>query len=348
MKKPYALQPGDKAAVVSLSRGMLGEPAFYHKFELAKHRLKAEFGLELVAMPNALKGTAYLDRHPEARAEDLMEAFRDPSIKAVFNAIGGDDTIRLLPYIDFEVLRQNPKIFTGFSDTTTNHFMMQKAGLVSYYGLSLMNQWSEYVAINPYTEAMIRNTLFMPVETLEIPCSEFCSYEPDKVWWGEDHMGESMPRFPNTGYHLLQGQGKVRGELLGGCADVFLELLGTPLWPDLEQWRGKLLLLETSEADMPADVFAWLLRNLQAQGILQVLNGIVFGKPAYAEAEEGYWKALKRVVGEEAGRQELPVLCNVNVGHAYPAGVLPLGLSYEIDCDRKSLTLLEPAAEPRI
>ena len=348
MKKPYALQPGDKAAVVSLSKGMLGEPAFYHKFELAKHRLKIEFGLELVAMPNALKGIDYLDRHPEARAEDLMDAFRDPSIKAVFNAIGGDDTIRLLPYIDFEVLRQNPKIFTGFSDTTTNHFMMQKAGLVSYYGLSLMNQWSEYVSINPYTKAMIRDTLFSPREMLEIPCSDFCSYETDKVWWGEEHIGESTPRFPNTGYHLLQGQGKARGALMGGCADVFLELLGTPLWPDLEQWRGKLLLLETSESDMPADVFSWLLRNLQAQGILQVLNGIVFGKPAYAESEEAYWKALKKVVGEEAGRRELPILCNVNVGHAYPTGVLPLGLSYEIDCRRKALTLLEPATESRI
>ena len=82
-------------------------------------------------MPNALKGIDYLYRHPEARAQDLMDAFRDPSIKAVFNAIGGDDTIRLLPYIDFEVLRNNPKIFTGFSDSTTNHFMMHKAGLVS-------------------------------------------------------------------------------------------------------------------------------------------------------------------------------------------------------------------------
>ena len=65
-----------------------------------------------------------------------MDAFCAPEIRAVFSAIGGDDTIRLLPYIDFEVLREHPKIFTGFSDTTTNHFMMYKAGLVSYYGLS--------------------------------------------------------------------------------------------------------------------------------------------------------------------------------------------------------------------
>lgn len=133
MIKPERLKRGDKVAVVSLSRGMLGEDKFIHKYYLAKQRLENEYGLEVVAMPNALKGIDYLYRHPEARAQDLMDAFRDPSIKAVFNAIGGDDTIRLLPYIDFEVLRNNPKIFTGFSDSTTNHFMMHKAGLVSYH-----------------------------------------------------------------------------------------------------------------------------------------------------------------------------------------------------------------------
>lgn len=95
---------------------------------MAKERLERDYGLTVIAMPNALKGIDYLYQHPEARAQDLMDAFRDPEIKVVFNAIGGDDTIRLLPYIDFDVLRNNPKIFTGFSDSTSNHFMLYKAG----------------------------------------------------------------------------------------------------------------------------------------------------------------------------------------------------------------------------
>lgn len=132
MIKPKRLVRGDKVAIVSLSRGMLGEKMFIHKFELAKKRLEEDYGLEVVPMPNALKGMDYLYQHPEARAQDLMDAFKNTEMKAVFNAIGGDDTIRLLPYIDFQVLQDNPKIFTGFSDSTTNHFMMYKAGLVSY------------------------------------------------------------------------------------------------------------------------------------------------------------------------------------------------------------------------
>lgn len=343
MRKPQHLQQGDKVAVVSLSRGMLGEKQFIHKYDLAKKRLENEYGLTVIPMPNALKGIDYLYRHPEARAQDLMDAFRNPEIKAVFNAIGGDDTIRLLPFVDFEVLRNNPKIFTGFSDSTTNHFMMFKAELVSYYGCSLMNNWAEYVEINEYTKDAIWKTLFQPSETLDILCSDFCSYEEDKVWWDESHMNDRTPCFPNTGYEILQGKGKVTGALLGGCVDVFPELLGTSLWPSLSEWQGKILLLETSETNMPEEILVWFLRNLQAQGILNVIHGIIVGKPAFRDKEESYKEAYRQVIGFEAGLAELPILYNVNVGHAYPIGVFPLGLPYEIDCDRKTLRFLEPA-----
>lgn len=343
MRKPKHLQQGDKVAVVSLSRGMLGEKQFIHKYALAKERMEKEYGLTVIPMPNALKGIDYLYRHPEARARDLMDAFRNPEIKAVFNAIGGDDTIRLLPFIDFDVLRNHPKIFTGFSDSTTNHFMMYKAGIVSYYGLSVMSNWAEYVEINEYTKDAIWKTLFQPTETLDIPCSDFCSYDEDKVWWDERHLNNRTPRFPNTGYEMLQGKGKVSGELLGGCIDVFPELLGTSLWPGLSEWHGKILLLETSQSNMPKEVLGWFLRNLQAQGILDVIRGIVVGKPAFKDKEESYKEVYRRVIGFEAGLPELPILYNVNVGHAYPIGVFPLGLPYEIDCDRKTFRLLEPA-----
>lgn len=151
------------------------------------------------------------------------------------------------------------------------------------------------------------------------------------------------PRRENTGYEILQGGGRVEGELLGGCVDVFVELFGTALWPKPEDWEGKLLLLETSEVDMPDEQLCWYLRGLQAQGILSRIRGIVFGKPAAESKFESYKEVLRQVVGFEAGRPELPILYNVNVGHSYPIGLFPLGLRYEIDCDRRSLTLLEPA-----
>ena len=95
-----------------------------------------------------------------------------------------------------------------------------------------------------------------------------------------------------------------------------------------------------------ADWLTSLLRNVQAQGILQVPKGILVGKPAYRE-KEGTCKAVyRKIIGEEAGLPELPILLNVHVGHACPTGIFPLGLTYELDADAASLRLTEPAARP--
>lgn len=347
MKKPKHLSPGDTVAIVSLSSGTLGESWAIHRFYIAKERLEKDYGLKVKVMPNALKGRDYLYRHPEARAADLMEAFRDTEVKAVFNAIGGDDTIRLLPYIDFDVLSNNPKIFTGFSDTTTNHMMMFKAGLVSYYGAAILTNFSEYVKINDYTARMIQNTLFTPQETLDIPSAPYWyDDEDEKIWWDEKNIHRLKPYHPEEiGYEVIQGSGIVEGQLLGGCVDVFIELMGTCLWPDIEEWRGKLLFLETSEEDMSCDLLTWILRNLAAQGIFDVISGILVGKPARRSKYEPYKEVYRKVIGFEAGHPEKPILYNVNFGHAEPIGVLPIGVRCRLDADRKTLTLLESATD---
>ncbi len=347
MRKPKHLCPGDTVAIVSLSAGTLGEPWAIHKYYIAKERLERDYGLKVRAMPNALKGREYLYRHPEARAADWMEAFRDTEIKAIFNAIGGDDTIRLLPYIDFDLIRQNPKIFTGFSDTTSNHFMMYKAGVMSYYGASIMTNFAEYVRINDYTAAAIRNILFDPKPEQEIPSAPYWyDDEDEKIWWKEENIHTLRQYHPEEiGYEVLQGSGVVEGELLGGCVDVFIDTIGTPIWPTLADWKGKLLFLETSEEDMSCDLLAWILRNLAAQGIFDVLAGILVGKPARRSKYEPYKEVYRKVVGFEAGRPDLPILYNVNFGHAEPIGILPIGARCRLDADRKTLTLLEPATE---
>ncbi len=345
MIKPKHLCPGDTVAIVSLSAGTLGEPWAIHKLYIARQRLEEDYGLKVKVMPNALKGRQYLYEHPEARAADWMDAFRDPEVKAIFNAIGGDDTIRLLPYIDFDVIRQNPKIFTGFSDTTSNHFMMYKAGVMSYYGASIMTNFSEYGKINDYTAAAIRSTLFDPKPELEIPSAPYWyDDEDERIWWKEENMHRFKQYHPEQiGYEVLQGAGAAEGELLGGCADVFIDTVGTPVWPCRAEWKGKLLFLETSEEDMSCDLLTWILRNLSAQGIFDEIAGILVGKPARRSKYEPYKEVWRKVVGFEAKRPDLPILYNVNFGHAEPIGVLPIGARCRLDADRKTLTLLESA-----
>lgn len=345
MIKPKHLQKGDKVAIVSLSRGLLGEDWAIHKLEIAKQRLENDFGLEVVVMPNALKGVKYLYENPQARAEDLMNAFRDSSIKGIINAIGGDDTIRLLPYIDFNIIRENPKIFTGFSDTTTNHFMMYKAGLISYYGAALMTNFAEYVKMNDYTLWAIQNTLFTPKENLDIPSAPYWyDDEDEKIWWSEENMHRLKPyHAEEVGYEVLQGQTIVEGELLGGCLDVFIQILGTSIWPEKEEWRGKILFLETSEEDMSCEQLTWILRNLTAQGIFEMISGVLVGKPAKRSKYEPYKEVYQKVIGKEANKPELPILYNVNFGHAEPIGVIPIGVKCRLDTINKKITLLELA-----
>lgn len=344
MIKPQHLKKGDIVAIVSLSSGMLGEPWAIHKLDIAKNRLENDFGLKVKVMPNALKGMAYLYDHPEARAQDLMDAFKDKEVKAIFTAIGGDDTIRLLPYIDFDVIKNNPKIFTGFSDTTVNHLMMRKAGLISYYGASVMNNWAEYIKINDYTMDALKSIFFEPKEKYEIKSSSVYSLDPDKVYWKEENVNKTRKYYEEKiGYKILQGKGKVQGELIGGCVDTFIYLMGTPLWPSVDDFKNKILLLETSEENMSPDILKYILRNLQAQGVLNVINGIIVGKPAFSDYFEEYQETYKTVVGGEAKLPNLPIIYNVNVGHAEPIGAFALGCKYEIDCDNKRITLLEKA-----
>lgn len=153
-----------------MSWGGLGDQNLIHKYYIAKERLEKDFGLEVMCMPHALKGSEFVAKNPKLRAQDLMNAFEDPSVSAIFCAIGGDDTIRTLPYIDLEIIRSHPKIFMGYSDTTVNHFMMHKAGLVSFYGPSIMCEFGEYVKMFDYTKKQWK--MFYSVHGTNTNCSQ--------------------------------------------------------------------------------------------------------------------------------------------------------------------------------
>lgn len=343
MTKPNKLNKGDKVAIVSLSWGGLGDENLIHKYYIAKERLENDFGLEVVVMPNALKGSKFVYEHPEARAQDLMDAFKDESIKGIFCAIGGDDTIRLLPYIDYDIIKNNPKIFMGYSDTTVNHFMMNKAGIISYYGPSIMCEFGEYVKMFDYTKEAVENILFKDSENYEIKSSDIWSN--DFVSWSEENINVAKKTIPEEhGYELLQGSGVVNGKILGGCIDVFPMMVGTEIWPSIQEWKDKILLLETSEEKPSPDIVTYYLRNLGAQGIFNVIKGIIVGKPQDEKYYEEY-KDVYRKVMKEFNCEKLPILYNINIGHAYPTGIIPLGVEVQIDFNNKKITLAESATK---
>ena len=205
MIKPKKLKKGDKVAIVSLSSGLAGEEMFRHRYELGKKRLE-QLGFNVVTMKNALKGIEYLYNHPEKRAEDFMEAILDKDIKGIICNIGGDDTIRLLPYIDFKTIANNPKVFMGYSDTTINHFMMQKAGVVSYYGPAVMTDFAENNNIHTYTLKYINEVLLENREDIVIKSSD--KWTSEYLDWAieeNDNISRKMNE-EKYGYEVLQGK----------------------------------------------------------------------------------------------------------------------------------------------
>lgn len=151
-------------AIVSLSSGTIGEDFARHEVKIGLGRL-AGFGVNVRFMPNALKGIEYLKNHPEKRAADLLEAFRDPEADMILCAIGGDDTYRLLPFLfgqgELErAVQGSNKIFLGFSDTTINHLMLHKLGLKTFYGQSFLADICELGdEMLPYTKQYFEELL---------------------------------------------------------------------------------------------------------------------------------------------------------------------------------------------
>lgn len=342
LKKPNKLQPGDKVATVSPSWGGAGDEPIRWRYEQGVQRLKDVFGLEVVAMPNSLKGSDYLYAHPEARAEDLMTAFADKSIKGIIANIGGEESIRLLPYIDFETIRENPKIFMGYSDVTIAHLFCHKAGLSSFYGPAILTDFAENIEMHPYTVKSIQQTLFSNEKIGEIkPAMEWTS---EFLEWDIANKDTQRKMQPNSAYEVLQGTGVVQGRLIGGCMDVLEFAKSTALWPEESYWDDSILFFETSEEKPKPDLIKYWLRNYAAQGILQKTNGILFAKP-YDEMYYTEYKEAIRTVMQEYGLADLPILYNMNFGHTEPKFILPYGAQTEIDCDEASFSIIEKAVE---
>lgn len=353
MKKPHALTRGERVAIVSLSSGMLGEEFCSHNIEIGVKRLR-EFGLEPVFMPNARKGIAFLEDHPEARADDLKAAFADDSVKGIICAIGGDDTYRLLPYLledeEFvKLVQEKPKLFTGFSDTTVNHLMFYKLGMATFYGPNFICDLSEIAdEMLPYTKAAFES-YFAGQEKGEIVSSDIWYEERED--FSRNAVGtDRIAHREMHGYEVLQGKGSFRGRLLGGCLDSIYDMLTSAryeeekavcerygIFPALEEWKGKIAFLETSEETPTPEELREELAAIRQTGIFNVVSGVIIGKPQ----DEKFYEEYKKAYVEGIGNPDLPVLYNINFGHATPRCVIPYGVEAEVDMEEKKITFLE-------
>lgn len=330
--------------ILSLSSGIIGEDFIQFEVDIGLRRL-GEMGLTVKFLPNARKGLAYLKAHPEKRAEDLLTAFQDPEIDLILCAIGGDDTYRLLPHLfDGDALKNalTPKPFLGYSDTTLNHLMLHKLGLPTFYGQAFLSDVCELgPQMLPYTrhyfEELIATDRISAVRPSDTWYEERTSFSPDQV-------GTLPTPHPDRGFQLLQGPAQFSGKILGGCIDSLYDMFSPEchpdmpalcqkyqLFPTLEEWKGRILLLESSEEKPAPEKYRRALEFLKEAGVFSAVSGVLVAKPQDEAYAEEYHRQLIQVIDDPA----LPILCNLNIGHSSPHCILPFGVEAHVDADRQ-------------
>ena len=236
---PPALRAGDTVAIVSLSAGV--SAAVPHRHDAGVRQLERTFDVLVVDAPNARRDDAFLRANPRARADDLHWALTEDAVAGILTSIGGDDSIRMIPYLDFDMIHDHPKVFMGFSDSTVQHLANRVAGVVSFYGPSLLTAFAENGGIHPYVEECVRDALFRS-EPLQLRAAP--EWTDERLDWANPVLAGRRRRWwPNPGWAWLQGTEPVEGELIGGCADTLETVKGTPIWPPPSTWDGAVLLL---------------------------------------------------------------------------------------------------------
>lgn len=342
-KKPKKLERGSKIAVVSPSWG--GPGSFPHRYEAGKRQIEEVFGFEIVEMPNTLKSAEFIYKNPKARADDIMEAFYRKDIDGVFASIGGQETIRVAPFIDLDIIKENPKVFLGYSDTTIIHYLCYKANLVSFYGPSVMSGFAENGGIPKY---LIQNFNRVICDSQNLN-----TIEPNKNGYIIDAPSWNDPKNQNIsakinvkntyiGNRVINGSGIVEGHLIGGAIESLESLKGTSLFPSIEKWRGGIFFIDISEEMQDINLFKRMFRHYGVLGILQELSGIMVGKTmGLKEMQDKYEKAILDVIIEELSLKDLVIFSNMDFGHIRPIFTIPYGVKARLNTENASFSIIE-------
>lgn len=303
--KPHRLKRGDTVMLVTPG-SFIGDESLQKAIQnLENMGLKVQLSEHIRAKKGYTAGTV------EQRVADLHQAFANPEIKAVWCARGGYGCAQLLPHLDFDLIRKNPKILIGFSDITILlHAVTLKTGLTTFHGPVGSSEFS------PYTRKWLQKTLFAPSDKLTMSISE-------------DKINGLDP------YTIRPG--KAQGILYGGNLTLLASAVGTPWMPD---FRGKLVFMEEI-GEKPYRIDRMITQIQQGTNIHEAA-GIVLGHFTDCEADNGDLSlSLKQTLYSAFEFFKKPIGYGYTWGHIDQMTTLPIGLEAAIDTHDFSLTLLE-------
>lgn len=315
MLKPKKLSQGDTIGIVAPASPS-DKP---YELERAKAFIEG-LGYRVVIAPHVDLRKGFVAASEEERAADINAMFADPAIDAVCCARGGYGSAQIIRHLDFDLIRRNPKIFTGFSDITSLHLAINAlAGLVTFHGPGMSR-------FNPEDLTEYTKTQFFKALTTDVPLGDIPLHDPKK--WLYTVCG-----------------GAAEGELIGGNMTLLCASLGTPFQPDV---RGKILFLED------VDTEPWIMDNnmshLRNAGLLDAAAAVVVGECKGCEPFDYKPGFLSDVSVEEVFDYYLkplgkPALYGLPLGHTDDMATLPLGVRVGLDASAKTLTVLESGVE---
>ena len=308
--KPKRLAPGATVGLIAPSSAVSPEG-----FEKALQTMK-DLGLNAKIGPSARGEKGFLSGTDEERLHDLHWAFSDPEIDAVWCARGGYGLSRLLPAVDFALIRKNPKIFIGYSDITALHVaIFQNTGLVTFHGPVAASTFSDYAKTH------VTNALMNPTAPYKIALSDY-------------NQAQASPLFKTE----VITPGQCRGPLIGGNLSLLSAMAGTPF--GLKNLQGKILFMEDIE-ERPYRVDR-MLTQLRQSVDLRSLAGIALGVFEGCNPPAGPpSQTVQDVLKDRLGDLGIPVIYGLSFGHIRDQFTLPVGIEAELDTEKATVTLLE-------
>ena len=333
--RPAPLQQGDTIRVISPS--WFGGETFTPR-AMRGVALLESLGFRVEIGEHAFGNRGHVSGTVEERLHDLHDAFSNPRVKMVLATIGGTHAADLLPHIDFDLVRANPKIFMGFSDNTILHTAFRvEAGLATLYGPGLLTDWAEHPQ--------------MPQEALEAALHLMTSIEPlgelpQPTWWTDEFLdwesGEDTrrprKRTSNDGWKWIRER-NATGRTIGGCLETLQHLRGTRWWPD---FTGTILCIETSEECPGPESFDIMFGDYERMGVLDQIAGLLVARPYGFDSSQH--ERFIQYLSERAAPYSFPVVANMDFGHTTPMITMPLGVQVSIDGPSRRVTVDEPFA----
>ncbi|MCS0790375.1 LD-carboxypeptidase [Cytobacillus firmus] len=301
------LKPGNEIRVIAPSRSMAiikGE-----QLRIAQERLN-QLGFTITYGKNAGLHDEFFSTSIEERIEDLHDAFTDPNVKGILTVIGGYNANQLLNYIDFEVIKNNPKIFCGFSDITAlQGAIYKKTGLITYSG----PHFSSFGVKHGFEYTL---DSFINAVTNDAPYEILASSDwSDDPWYLDQ---EDRHFIKNNGYTVIQ-EGDAEGRLIGGNLCTLNLLQGTEFMPSL---KDSILFIEDDE-ESHALTFDRDLQSLLHMPDAQGINGILIGR--FQKNSQVTEEALRKIIESKKELHGIPVIADVNFGHVQPFATIPIG-----------------------